>query len=309
MMRMFYGGIITFLFVMLAYADGPVKKVLVIGIDGCRPDALAAANTPHLKRLIDRGTYCVDTQILADRETPGDTVSGPGWSNILTGVWPDKHGVIDNSFKGSNYDAYPHYFARIKQRRPEAVTGSFTTWPPIKDKILSAADVSRGFPEADAKKLDDYLIGDVQAAEACAEFITEKDPTAVMLYLGQVDETGHKHGFHPKVKEYVKAIETVDALIGTVLTAIEKRPQLAQEDWLVIVCTDHGGVGLNHGGGRKTPEIRDVFLIVSGASAKRQRYEEPTSQVDVVATALAHLGIELDPQWKLDGKVVGLRDR
>lgn len=290
-----------------AWADGPARKVLVIGIDGCRPDALAAANTPNLQKLIKQGTYCVDTQILAPRETPGDTVSGPGWSNILTGVWPDKHGVIDNSFKGSNYTEYPHYFARIKERWPAAVTGSFTTWPPIQQKILSQADVGRSFPEADAKKLEDYLVGDAQATTACAEFITEHDPTAVMLYLGQVDETGHKYGFHPKVPEYVRAIETVDGLIGEVLTAVEQRPNLAKESWLVIVCTDHGGVGLGHGGGRKTPEIRDTFLIISGPAAKPQRYEEPTYQVDVVATALTHLGIGLDPAWKLDGKPVGLK--
>ena len=141
----------------------------------------------------------------------------------------------------------------------------------------------------------------------CTQFITDKDPTAVMLYLGQVDESGHKYGFHPKVKEYVKAIETVDGHIGTVLAAIEARPNLAKESWVIIICTDHGGVGLNHGGGRRTPEIRDVFLIISGPAVIRQRYEQPTYQVDVVATALTHLGISLDPAWKLDGKPVGLK--
>lgn len=300
-------GIWVGLLISTSYGDGPARKVLVIGIDGCRPDALSAANTPHLDKLIERGTYCVDTQILADRETPGDTVSGPGWSNLLTGVWPDKHGVIDNSFKGSKYDEFPHFFARLKSRWPDAVTGSFTTWMPIKEKILSAADVGRNFPDPAPKNLDEYKSGDRDATAACVEFITEQDPTAVTLYLGQVDETGHKFGFHPKVKDYIAAIETVDAHIGDVLTAIEKRLNLAKESWLVIVCTDHGGVGLNHGGGRKTPEIRDTFLIVSGPAAKQGRMEEPTYQVDVVATALTHLGIELKPEWKLDGKAVGLK--
>jgi len=290
-------------------ADGPARKVLIIGIDGCRPDALAAAKTPQLDKLIERGTYCVDTQILADRETPGDTVSGPGWSNILTGVWPDKHGVIDNSFKGSNYAAYPHFFARLKAGWPEAVTASFTTWMPIQEKILSHADVGRNFPDPAPKNLVEYVSGDRDATTACVEYITKQDPTAVMLYLGQVDETGHKFGFHPKVPQYVSAIETVDAHIGDVMTAIEQRPSLAKESWLIIVCTDHGGVGLNHGGGRKTPEIRDVYLIISGPAAKQGRHEEPTSQVDVVATALTHLGVELNPAWKLDGKAVGLKDR
>jgi predicted AlkP superfamily pyrophosphatase or phosphodiesterase len=288
-------------------AEGTVKKVLVIGIDGCRPDAIVAAHTPHHDKLSERGTYCVDAQILAPRETQGDTVSGPGWSNILTGVWPDKHGVIDNSFRGSNYGDYPHFFTRIKQVRPEAVTGSFSDWGPIKDKILSGADVASAFPEGGAKGLEEYLIGDVQAADACAKFIADKDPTAVMIYLGQVDESGHRHGFHPKVPQYVTAIETVDGLIGKLIAAVESRPKFDQEDWLVVVCTDHGGVGLGHGGGRKTPEIRDVFLIFSGPSVIQQRTEEPSYQVDVVATALTHLGIKLDPAWKLDGKAIGLK--
>ena len=293
--------------VSLVHADGPARKVLVIGIDGCRPDALAAAHAPRLKKLIDQGTYCVDTQILAPRETPGDTVSGPGWSNILTGVWPDKHGVIDNSFNGSNYADFPHFFTRIKERWPDSLTGSFSTWLPIKDKILSGADVGRNFPDAEPRNLEEYLLGDSQAARACAAFVTERDPNAVMLYLGQVDETGHRFGFQPKVKDYVKAIETVDGLISDVLDAVGNRPNIAKESWLVIVCTDHGGVGLGHGNGRKTPEVRDTFLIISGPSAKQQRLEEPTYQVDVVATVLAHLGIELNPNWKLDGKAVGLK--
>ena len=55
------------------------KKVLLIGIDGCRPDALQTAVTPHLDRLILQGAFADDTQILGDRATENDTISGPGW--------------------------------------------------------------------------------------------------------------------------------------------------------------------------------------------------------------------------------------
>ncbi len=76
---------------------------------------------------------------------------------------------------------------------------------------------------------------------------------------------------------------------------------------MILVCTDHGGRGTNHGGGHLFPEVRTVFLIVSGPSAARGRIDQPTQQVDVPATALTHLGVELDPAWKLDGRAVGLR--
>src|SRR5262249_25415538 len=72
------------------------KRVLIIGIDGCRTDALKAAKAPNLQRLVREGAMAENTSILGDRPTGADTVSGPGWSNLLTGVWPDKHGVKDN---------------------------------------------------------------------------------------------------------------------------------------------------------------------------------------------------------------------
>jgi hypothetical protein len=35
----------------------------------------------------------------------------------------------------------------------------------------------------------------------------------------------------------------------------------------------------------------------------------PVEIVDVAVTALAHLGVAIDPAWGLDGKAVGLRRR
>ena len=56
------------------------KKVLLIGLDGVRVDILAAANTPNIDALIANGTFSDDAQ------TRPRTVSGPGWSSMLTGV-------------------------------------------------------------------------------------------------------------------------------------------------------------------------------------------------------------------------------
>jgi predicted AlkP superfamily pyrophosphatase or phosphodiesterase len=277
--------------------------VIFIGVDGCRWDAVEAAHTPHLDQLVANGFFAAGTDIIAPRETPGDTVSGPGWSNLLCGVWPDKHGVVDNSFKDSNYKRYPHFFARVKEVRPNAVTASFSNWGPIKEKILSAADE---IYTEDAHGMAAYIAADERVADACLAVLRTKQPDVVMLYQGQVDETGHAKGFHPTVPEYRQAIERVDAAIGRVMQTIRQRPTFSQEDWLVLVATDHGGVGLNHGGGRMIDDIRRTFLIVSGASARNGRTEEPTYQVDVVATALTHLGIEPKPEWRLDGKPVGL---
>ena len=285
-------------------AEAPVKRVLFIGIDGCRPDALEVADTPSIDRLKADGIAFAGTDIVCPRPSKADTISGPGWSNQLTGVWPDKHGVLDNSFKGSQYDRYPHFFVRLKSVRPQASTVSLTTWEPIHSKILAGADDGRHF---NGDMPGDYAGGDRSAADAMVKVLQTQNPDAAVLYLGAVDETGHKYGFHPKVPQYVAAIEEVDTQIGKVLTALQARPQFAAEDWLIVVCTDHGGLGTGHGGGREKPEIRNVFLIVSGPAALRGTSEEPTTHVDIVPTLLTHLGVAIDPAWELDGKAVGLK--
>ena len=79
-------------------AEGRTKKLLLIGIDGCRFDALRSANAPHLDGLIADGVAFEPIRIFPERYREADTISGPGWSSILTGVWADKHGVLDNEF-------------------------------------------------------------------------------------------------------------------------------------------------------------------------------------------------------------------
>ncbi len=278
-------------------------RVLVSGIDGCRPDALKQAHTPNLDSLIQSGILFSGTDIRKpDATDKADTISGPGWSNLLTGVWPDKHNVLDNQFTQPNYTRYPHVFAHLKEARPNAVTASFSTWPPIEGKIVSAADVSRNFSD-----IKDYAGNDRAAAEACAEYLKAANPDVVFCYQGSVDGTGHKHGFHPTVPEYISAIETVDGNVGDLISAVKSRPNYEQEDWLIVVCTDHGGKGTTHSNGVDVPEIRTIFLIVSGPSAQRGTSDEPTWQVDLVPTVLTHLNVNISPEWQLDGKAVGIK--
>lgn len=300
-------AILAVVFCVAGHAPGqepPRKKVLVIGIDGCRTDALLAAKAPHLRALIEQGAFADDTQILGPRETGSDTVSGPGWSSILTGVWADKHGARDNQFKGTDYGQYPHFFRKLKDARPAAFTASLVTWEPIHDLIVSAADENLLFRAKDKN----YRDADAAMAKKAAELLATKDPDAVFVYFGNVDETGHEKGFHPTIAEYMRAIEEVDAHIGAIRNAIERRPAFAREDWLILVSTDHGGRGTEHGGGHAVPEIRNIFLIVSGPSARRGKITEPTFLVDIPATALVHLGVPIDPKWNWDGRAVGLKN-
>lgn len=292
-----------------ALAAEPQPKVLIFGLDGTRPGALRAADTPNIDQLIAHGASSFTTQILGARFTKNDTISGPGWSSNLTGVWADKHGVMDNTFEGRNFDEYPHFFHYLEEAQPESFTVSIASWSPINKYIVSEADIVHTEPTGegtDEEPLAGVKQADVGSTEKAVEILKTTDPTAMFLYFHQIDSAGHTFGFHRSVPEYVVAIERVDRHIGEVLEALRNRETYNEEDWLILVTTDHGGKGRGHSNGQKVPSIRTTFLIVSGPSAKQGRIKRQTYTVDVATTALAHLGVEIEPEWKLDGRVVGL---
>ena len=97
-------------------------RVLVIGIDGTRPDCLEAAETPSLDALIADGIYSPDAL------NNDITYSGPGWSAMLCGVWSDAHGVTSNNFVGSDFDGFPSFMQRLELENPELNTHSICHW-------------------------------------------------------------------------------------------------------------------------------------------------------------------------------------
>ena len=290
---------------LAAQEPPPTKKVLIIGIDGCRGDVFPACfAAEHFPQMIKEGAFSDNVDVLGDRETGALTVTGHGWSCILTGVWADKHKVKALDFSEANFQEYPTFFKRLKQARPEAKTAALVCWAPFCEHIFSAEEGCQLV--ADGDKVG-YENGDKASAEKAIEILTKEDPDAMFVYFGDVDINGHTYGFHPKAPRYSAAVERVDKHVGKMLETLRARPNYAREDWLIIVCTDHGGQGKHHMDGKDVPAIRLGFVIMSGPSVQPGRIEGRHFNVDIAATALAHLGVKIDPEWKLDGEPIGLK--
>lgn len=275
------------------------RHVLVIGIDGIRPDVLAEVPTPNLDALAASGVFREDAR------TGFPTVSGPGWSSFLTGVWPDKHGVRDNSFEGSRYDAYPDFLTRIERQVPQLETFAAADWRPLLEPVEGGPVVTT---EVDSMvRYDGYELGwaeaDAAVTAAAVDQITNANPNALFVYLGNPDEASHQAA--SIAAPYRDAIALADRHVGLLVNAVEARPGVAEEAWLVVISTDHGRLeDGDHGG--DSAEESTIFFLVSGHGVERATVREAPSIVDVPVTALAHLGIQIDPSWELDGKAVGL---
>lgn len=220
------------------------KKVLFIGIDGCRPDALAAANTPNIDLLKAQSIRSDDALCTYQ------TWSANGWSSMLTGVWNNKHKAFTNSFTGSDFVNYPSVISRIEAHNPALRTISNVHWAPINNTIIGACDVKNS------------VSTDLAVKQTSVDALTNDNPDLLFVAFDDVDHAGHAAGFSPTIPSYLQSIEVTDGYIGEILTALQNRPTYANEDWLIIVTTDHGGTLTNGHGGAELTE-RDIFTIYS----------------------------------------------
>lgn len=279
------------------------RRVLFVGIDGVRPDALQVASTPNMDALAANGviTYNAFAGGVLGTATQQVTYSGPGWSSLLTGVWTNKHGVTNNSFTGQNFQNYPHFFRRVKEEVPTAFVSSIVHWSPIDTSIVEGSKLA-GVEYADYRNIQG---SDAGVASTAVTQLGLTDPDVMFLHFDDVDHAGHAYGYSTTVPQYVAAIEQVDTHIGTVLAALQSRAQYAQEDWLIIVSTDHGGTGTGHGG-QSTAE-RTIFMLVSGGATENGVVSNKTpGQPAVPATAMKHLGIAVAPSWGWEEPAFGL---
>ena len=273
-------------------------RVLLIGIDGVRPDVLAEVPTPNIDALAAGGWYT------AQARTTMPSVSGPSWSSMLTGVWPEKHGVTNNDFTGRDYDRWPSFLTRIEAERPALNTFAALDWLPL-------AELDGGGPVLPASVdtrvvLNGYDLGwaeaDAELTVQAVSHLESADPDAMFVYLGNPDETSHEHGSIGT--EYRDALALADLHVGMLIDAVRARPGYDNEDWLVLISTDHGRRA-DGGHGGDSPEEMTIFILASGPTTATWPPPGPAFIVDIAATALDHLGIAIDPGWELDGWPLG----
>jgi hypothetical protein len=280
------------------------RKVLFIGVDGVRSDALQQANTPTWDSLCASGLYTYTSWHV------GITVSGPSWSSMLTGVWSDKHGVTNNNYTGSNFNDYPYFTTLAKQYRTDLKTAQVTSWDPMSSAVYNDGwDSKIVVPSDDACE----AAGIAQLADA--------DLDVLFIHIDDCDAQGHGNGFSPTVASYMNQIEYVDGQLRSILTALKARPNYANEEWMVIMTTDHGGIGTGHGG--PTRVEREIWWVASGPGVPQAQinidlpsvadlfpnpddYRTAPMLTDIAVTALDYLLEEniddLIAEWDLDGQ-------
>lgn len=291
-------------------------KTIFIIVDGIPADVIENTATPSLDDIAASGGYTrayVGGEIGQPSETP--TVSAPGYQSLITGTWGNKHNVYDNEVKDPNYD-YWDIFRIAKAHDASLHTAIFSTWLENRTRLIGD-----GLAEAGGKKLDYHFDGfendteqfphddertyirniDELVTNETARYIDEIGPDLSWVYLEFTDDVGHAFGDSPQQKY---AVTLMDGNIGTIWNAVKKRQETHDEDWLLVVTTDHGRdekTGKDHGG--QTKRERTTW-IVTNSDKLNDRFAEMPAVVDILPSIVNHMNLSMPSEIseQLDGQ-------
>lgn len=278
-------------------------KTLIIGMDGVQLQHYEqlGSDTHLQKRLFYGKAYAGGINGRASEQA---TISGPGWMTLLTGVWANKHGVVSNNESLRVHPEFPSLFKRLRDALPNAYLSSVVNWSPINTAFL--------LEDAQGNNVRESGLSDEQVTARTLDILDNTPADFTFIQLDEPDEAGHASGFGPA---YQFALREADDKLGRLLDKVEERAyKHPQEDWLVIVCTDHGRDYWGSGHGGVTEQEKTVFIAsnkplneelnqpsIPGDNPGPNNLYGYAAQTSVAPTVLRHMGLDVLPEWKLDG--------
>jgi predicted AlkP superfamily pyrophosphatase or phosphodiesterase len=260
---------------VLAVAPAHANPVLMISIDGLRPlDVIDAdqrgLKVPNLKSLMADGLYATGVRNVLP------TVTYPDHTTLITGVWPDVHGIHGNTKfdpLGANMEGWYWYAADIKVatlwdevHAAHGKVASFS-WPVSvgtesidfnipefwrartpDDLNLLRAVSTPGLPARLEKETSipfadifgEEPSADVDRAKYAAAVIADEHPQLTTIHL--VSSDGNEHEYGPGSPQAYDAIQQIDGAVGSLVAAA----RAADPSTVVVVVSDHGFAAVEH---------------------------------------------------------------
>lgn len=255
--------------------------VVLVSLDGFRWDYALRDRAAHLLALGKRGVWAPEGMLPSY-----PSLTFPNHFSIVTGLYPEHHGLVANSFYDPARDA--HYAIADEKAvtdgswyggtpmwslaESQGMRTACLFWPGSEAEIAGYRPTwyahfdgkTEGTPEVQQARIDD--------AAALLRLPAEERPHLITIYFSEPDHEGHEFG--PDAPETRAAIAKMDAMVGKLKAALDKT-RLPVD---LVVVSDHGMIRVD------TPWVTlDEFANLSGfETAGPQLYgktEEDRSRV------------------------------
>lgn len=249
------------------------RRVLILSIDGLRPDAITLAPMPTLLKLIESSAYSLSAQTIRLSATL------PAHASMLSGLCPSKHGVDWNDYLPEKEFALGTDLFDIAH-----AAGMQTAMFVGKEKLRqitepTSIDIFQFINDRDLI-VTENLIQNFPA-----------DFRLLFIHFATTDDMGHVYGWLSG--EQLSVIYRADQAIEKILAELDARE--IRDETLIIITADHGGLGDSHTSGY--PEDMTIPWIANGSGIVPKQLTSQVNTVDTAATAAYALGLDIPTEW------------
>eukprot|EP00479_Gromia_sphaerica_P010253 TRINITY_DN4654_c0_g1_i1.p1 TRINITY_DN4654_c0_g1~~TRINITY_DN4654_c0_g1_i1.p1 ORF type:complete len:210 (+),score=8.73 TRINITY_DN4654_c0_g1_i1:211-840(+) len=167
---------------------------------------------------------------------------------------------------------FPTIFQAIKEQNPQLTTAMYTTWE-VWHKSWPQDLID--FEHYETPTYDPAVLGQRFIDEV---LLTGDVPDFSMIYLEDLDSVGHSSGWGSNA--YYEMVTALDTQIGQILSALQQTNSL--DSTLVVLVSDHGGVGQGHGNIDVPTMYTPVILRGPGHTVQLQN-SLPNSRVPMLS--------------------------
>lgn len=257
------------------------EHVFLIGFDGWGSYCMDSVEMPNTRALMEQGCYTLK------KRTVLPSVSAPNWASMFMGATTELTGWTNNGRKVPLTPAYqnengvfPTIFSLVREQIPGAKTACIYEWGGIK-------------PLVDYQTIDFCHQERVEnITSKSVEYITSVKPDLMAIIYDHPDQVGHSKGHD--TPEYYARMEELDACLGEIIAAIQEAGILEQS--IIIVTSDHGGIGRSHGG-QSMMEMETPFIIAGKNIKQGGEFSEVMLQQDTAHTIAEALGLKVPQMW------------
>jgi arylsulfatase A-like enzyme len=277
-------GVAALLNVGAGYGDAPrsgaiSSHVIIVSIDGLRPDAIEMFDAQTLRRLMREGAYSLE----AETVYPSKTL--PSHTSMLTGLTPAQHGITWNTDQTGEHGVVgvPTIFELA--RRKGFTTAAFFSKAKLrhlaKPGTLNHVQAPMGLSVYPA----------TQTVEDATRYMRFRRPNLTFIHIAEPDAAGHSFGWMSFA--YRAAVRRADAGVSRIIASADAT--FGPGGYTLIVTADHGGNGRDHGSDHA--DDMQIPWIAWGAGVAPGELTTPIRTMDTAATALWVLGIGEPAVW------------
>ena len=257
------------------------EHIFLIGFDGWGSYCMDSVEMPATRALMEQGCYTLK------KRTVLPSVSAPNWASMFMGATTELTGWTNNGERPPLAPAYvnengvfPTIFSLIREQMPKAKTACIFEWGGIR-------------PLVDEKAIDHCVqLKPEDIAAASAEHIKEVKPDFMAIIYDDPDHVGHSKGHD--TAEYYARMEELDGCLAEIIAAIKEAG--IYDDSIIIVTSDHGGIGYGHGG-QSMMEMETPFIIAGKNIKQGGEFSEVMLQQDTAHTLAEAFGLKVPQMW------------